>query len=255
MKYRKQISLILIYLCLVGLSGYGHGAGLYLKQKSVLDPENENEARLNRLQPPEEVLKAVGITKGMTVAEIGAGRGRYVVQLAVRVGEIGKVYAEDIDAAALSHLKNRCEQWGLENVEIILGEVIDPKLPEGKLDLIFVISSYHHFDDPVSLLRTALSALKPEGKLAVVEWIPWNKNDHEGTTPEKMKAEMNDAGYILERTESINVAKKLNIYIFKMKDSYPFYLYFPEADLMNSVRSFFSLAREGLRMYIMCPAL
>jgi len=220
MKKRRYISVILVFLSVYGLSVYGDGAGLFQKQQSVLDPENENEARLNRLQPPEQVLKIIGVTKGMTMAEIGAGRGRYIVQLAVRVGETGKIYAEDIDEAALRHLENRCEQWGLENVEIILGEVTDPKLPEGALDLIFIISSYHHFDDPVSLLRTAKSALKPGGKLAVVEWLPWNKNDDEGTSPEDMEAEMNDAGYELERMETLDVAKKLNIYIFRMKNSH-----------------------------------
>ncbi|UCG28407.1 MAG: hypothetical protein JSV24_03335, partial [Bacteroidales bacterium] len=60
--------------------------------QNVLTPENANEARLNRLQPPEQVMDAIGIKPGMVVAEIGAGRGRYVVQLAVRVGETGKVY-------------------------------------------------------------------------------------------------------------------------------------------------------------------
>ena len=70
-------------------------------QREVLQPDNANEARLNRLQPPDRVMDAIGVKPGMVVAEIGAGRGRYVVQLAVRVGERGKVYAEDIDAASL----------------------------------------------------------------------------------------------------------------------------------------------------------
>ena len=68
------------------------------ENKTVLTPENANEARLNRLQPPDQVMDAIGIKPGMVVAEIGAGQGRYVVQIAARVGETGKVYAEDIDA-------------------------------------------------------------------------------------------------------------------------------------------------------------
>ncbi len=68
------------------------------KPSGVLAPENANEARLNSLQPPAKVLDVIGVRPGMTVAEIGAGRGRYAVQLAVRVGPGGKVYAEDIDA-------------------------------------------------------------------------------------------------------------------------------------------------------------
>jgi len=157
----------------------------------------------------------VGITPGMVVAEIGAGRGRYVVQLAVRVGETGKVYAEDIDAAALEHLEGRCRKWGLSNVETILGEVTDPGLPPSSLDLLFVVSSYHHFEDPVALLRNARSALKPDGSLAIVEWLPWNRNDKEGTTPEDMEAQMKEAGYRLVRSEKLDVAKPLRIYIFR----------------------------------------
>jgi len=181
----------------------------------VLEPENDDEARLNRLLPPYQIMDVVGVTKGMVVAEIGAGRGRFFVQLAVRVGETGKVYAEDIDASALRHLENRCEKWGIFNVETILGNVIDPKLPVGELDLIFVVSSYHHFKDPAVLIRNARSALKPEGRLAIAEWLPWNENDREGTTPDDMVTQMKSAGYVLISTEKLEVAKPLNIYIFR----------------------------------------
>lgn len=98
--------------------------GLKAQEKeTVLTPETSNEAMLNRLQPPAQVMDAIGVEPGMVVAEIGAGRGRYVVQLAMRVGETGKVYAEDIDSAALDHLAKRCSRWNLENVETILGDV------------------------------------------------------------------------------------------------------------------------------------
>ncbi|MBD3414684.1 MAG: methyltransferase domain-containing protein [Candidatus Aminicenantes bacterium] len=213
-----QSLLSLFVICVLVFNCFGICLDSVQQQKTVLDPENENEARLNRLQPPEKILDIVGVSAGMKVAEIGAGKGRYVVQLAARVGNTGKVYAEDIDAEALDYLKDRCERWDLENVEIILGEATDPRLPQGILDLIFIVSSYHHFDDPVSLLRKARGALKPDGRLAIVEWIPWNKNDDEGTTPQEMEAEMNTAGYQLKRTESLDVAKKLNIYIFWVKD-------------------------------------
>ncbi|MGD8534998.1 MAG: class I SAM-dependent methyltransferase [Candidatus Aminicenantes bacterium] len=186
------------------------------EQKDVLAPENANEARLNRLQPPDKVMDAIGVMPGMVVAEIGAGRGRYVVQFAVRVGENGKVYAEDIDAAALKYLEKRCERWGLKNVETILGDVTDPKLPEGKLDLIFVISAYHHFEDPVALLRNARSALKPDGIMAIGEWLPTDERPRSGTSPEKLEAQMKAAGYRLERLETFLKANRMYIYIFRI---------------------------------------
>lgn len=196
-------------------------SGLSQQITGILDPENDNEARLNRLLPPDEIMDAVGITPGMVLAEIGAGRGRFVVQLAVRVGETGKVYAEDIDAAALRHVENRCEKWGLFNVETILGDVTDPELPVGDLDLIFVVSSYHHINDPVALLHKARSTLKTDGRLAIAEWLPWNESDREGTTPEDIVAQMKSAGYELISTEKLEVAKPLNVYIFRPISSLP----------------------------------
>jgi len=189
------------------------------EQKGVLAPENANEARLNRLQPPDKVMDAIGVSPGMVVAEIGAGRGRYVVQFAVRVGENGKVYAEDIDDAALKYLEKRCERWELKNIETILGDVTDPKLPEGKLDLIFVISAYHHFEDPVALLRNARPALKPDGMLAIGEWFPTDESPQSGTPPEKMEAQMKAAGYKLERIETFLKANRMYIYIFRIDDN------------------------------------
>jgi ubiquinone/menaquinone biosynthesis C-methylase UbiE len=189
------------------------------EKKGVLEPENSNEARLNRLQPPDQVMDAIGVVPGMTVAEIGAGRGRYVVQLAVRVGENGKVYAEDIDAAALKHLDQRCERWGLRNVETVLGEVKDPKLPEGELDLIFIISSYHHFEDPITLLRNARPSLKPDGMLAIGEWLPSDNNRSECTTLEQMESQMNVAGYKLDRIETFLKKNNMYIYIFRLDEN------------------------------------
>jgi len=91
MHRKRHIILIAILIVLIASAA----AQNTREQQGVLAPENANEARLNRLQPPDKVMDAIGVSSGMVVAEIGAGRGRYVVQLAVRVGENGKVYAED----------------------------------------------------------------------------------------------------------------------------------------------------------------
>jgi ubiquinone/menaquinone biosynthesis C-methylase UbiE len=203
-KKASIIVMILLMFFFVRANG-----SVYQEQQGVLAPENANEARLNRLQPPEQVMDAIGIKPGMVVAEIGAGRGRYVMQIAVRVGETGKVYAEDIDAAALKHLEKRCEKWGLQHVETILGDVTNPKLPEGEMDLIFVISAYHHFHDPVALMRNAKPSLKPNGVVAIGEWL-------NATSPEQVETQMKAAGYKLERTETFLEKNNLYIYIFRI---------------------------------------
>ena len=127
------------------------------------------EERHNRAQPPEKVMDAIGVTAGMTVAEVGAGRGRYAVRMAGRVGREGKVYANDISAGDLEYLRERCERDGIGNLETVLGEVTDPKLPEGEIDLVYVINSYHHFEEPVALLKKILPCLKPGGRLVIIE--------------------------------------------------------------------------------------
>jgi ubiquinone/menaquinone biosynthesis C-methylase UbiE len=184
-------------------------------EPSRVAPENANEARLNRLQPPGQVMDIIGAAAGMTAAEIGAGRGRYVVHLADRVGPEGKIYAEDIDGDALRHLAERCRRAGFANVETVLGDPADPKLPAGKLDLIFVISSYHHFGDPVALMSRARPALKPTGRLAIAEWVPPKEGRGDGTPPEKMRSQMESAGFVLERIDKSLEANDLNIYLFR----------------------------------------
>ena len=180
------------------------------EQTGVLAPESANEARLNGLQPPEQVMDAIGLEPRMAIAEIGAGQGRYVVQLAVRVGSQGAVYAEDIDGAALDHLTKRCRRWDLTHVTAVLGTLTDPKLPAGALDRIFVISAYHHFDDPVLLMRNARRSLKPDGRLAIAEWL-----GDSGTPPDRMEAQMKAAGYRLDRIDKRLEANNLYIYLFR----------------------------------------
>ena len=187
--------------------------------QGVLAPENANEARLNDIQPPEDVLRAAGVQPGMVVGEIGAGHGRYTVQIAVRVGDKGRVYANDIDAPALEHLKQRCAKWGIGNVETVLGEETDPRLPPGKLDLLFMISTYHHIVRPTELMRNALPALKPDGRLAIAEWVPLAGQSRPGsaTPSEVLEKQMNQAGYALERTVPFHEASRgFNVYVFRV---------------------------------------
>ncbi|HOB53624.1 MAG TPA: class I SAM-dependent methyltransferase [Acidobacteriota bacterium] len=208
--------LVVILTCAalaLGCQAAGSATGGSPPSQGMLDPENENEARLNRLQPPDRVMDAVGVAPGQVVAEIGAGRGRYTVQLIARVGADGRVYAEDIDADALKHLRARCDRWNIRNVETVLGEVNDPRLPPNSLDLIFIISSFHHFDDPVTLMGNARQALKRTGRLAIVEWAP-RPGRSEYLTPEQMAATMKRAGFTLTRTETFLLANGLYIYIF-----------------------------------------
>src|SRR5512136_3208439 len=105
------------------------------------------EVRLNERQPPEFVLKTIGIRPGMVVGEVGAGRGRYTVQIASRIGPGGRLYANDIDRAALEALRRRSADLGFTNVEIVVGTITETRLPERTLDMIVMVNVVHCLAD------------------------------------------------------------------------------------------------------------
>ena len=175
------------------------------------------ENRHNKLQPPDKVMDAIGLKQGMVIGEIGAGRGRYAVFLAERVGEKGRVYANDISKKDLDYLDHRCKRDNINNIETILGEEIEPKFPENTLDIAFVINTYHHLEKPTALLKNVVPALKPDGILAIVEHEP-KKSGYSlqsSTTKETLIRQVSDAGFRLDRIETF--LERDNIYIFKLK--------------------------------------
>ena len=175
------------------------------------------EARHNAIQPPDEVMDAIGVEPGWVIAEVGAGRGRYVVHMATRVGDAGKVYANDIDDDALEYLEHRCERDGISNVETVLGGVTDPKLPEGALDMVYMINTYHHLEKPVELMRNIAPSLKPDGILVIIEHdaekIP-GEEEHT-TSKEVLLRQAWEAGFELVRIETF--LEKDNINIFRVR--------------------------------------
>jgi SAM-dependent methyltransferase len=175
------------------------------------------DRELNRRQPPDKVLTAAGVRPGMVVGEVGAGRGRYTVEIARRVGPAGKVYANDIDATALESLRNRCRTEKLANVETIVGEVRNPRFPPGALDLAFMINTFHHLDDPVALLHNLKPSLKPGATLVIVEKDPVKSPDRpsHSTPRETVERQGQEAGFELIRVETFLALD--NIYIFRVK--------------------------------------
>lgn len=118
----------------------------------------------------EKMLKNLGVKPGMTVCDMGCGNGFYSLKLAELVGKDGKVLAVDIQPEMLRLLKARAEEQDIDNVELILGDIDDPKLPEGKVDLILCSDVYHEFSHPVEMLAGMRKALKPEGRIALLEF-------------------------------------------------------------------------------------
>jgi SAM-dependent methyltransferase len=140
--------------------------------RQQIDRVAASEQRANAGQPPAKVMDASGVKPGMVIGELGAGRGRYTVHLAGRVGAAGKVYANDIDTEALAFLRERCVREKITNVEIILGTVNDPRFPSGRLDMVFMVWVYHMLEHPAAILKNIVPALKPGATIVMVEPIP-----------------------------------------------------------------------------------
>lgn len=127
------------------------------------------EQELNRRQPPVVVFNAIGVRSGMTIGEIGAGRGRYTVLLASKVGQTGKIYANDIDESSLAYLRGRCRRLSLSNVETIVGEVDNPLFDNNSLDMAIMVLVYHMIENPDNLLHNLKKSLKPGSRLVIID--------------------------------------------------------------------------------------
>jgi len=141
------------------------------------------------------VMDLAGLKPGMTVADIGAGNGYYTVRLADRVGEDGRVLAQDIDREALAGLGRRIEREGLENVSIRRGEEADPRLPENSFDRVFMVHMYHEIQQPYEFLWRMWPALRKGGQVVVVDID--RPTDQHGIDPLLLSCEFERVGYEL----------------------------------------------------------
>jgi ubiquinone/menaquinone biosynthesis C-methylase UbiE len=154
-------------------------------------------------EEPDKALAAIGIAKGSTVADIGAGSGYMTWRMAKLVGPAGKVYANDIQQAMLDLLKKNIEQRKLNNVEMVLGAPDDPKLPAGQIDLVLLVDVYHEFSEPQKMLRHIRESLKADGRLVLLEYrgedpsVPI-RPEHKMTVAQ-VKAELEPEGFRMDK--------------------------------------------------------
>ncbi|MDH4195927.1 MAG: class I SAM-dependent methyltransferase, partial [Candidatus Aminicenantes bacterium] len=169
----------------------------------------------DRDHEPDKVMDIAGVVPGMVIGEVGAGGGYFTFKLAVRVGEGGKVYANDIDSGALRSLRNRARREGVVNIETIVGEVEDPLLPAGALDMVFMVNVFHDLAKPVELLRNLVPSLKPGGTVVILDRDPEKvrgQSRHFLPT-ETILAKVKEAGFELVRMETF--LRYHNLYIVR----------------------------------------
>lgn len=176
----------------------------------------EWEESFESFQPSLKIMDLIGIKEDMYVGEIGGGNGRFAVRVARRVGDSGKVYANDIDLKAVRFMTQRCERDNINNMQVILSRPTNPNFPRNKLDLVYVINTYHYFADPVRLLANTKYSLKPEGKLAIVASDPKKikKKKQRGVSKGQILRQVSEAGYELIRMDTVSLVYD-NIYLFR----------------------------------------
>lgn len=160
-------------------------------------------------QKPEQVMDALYIGEGSVVADLGAGGGWFTIRLARRVGHQGKVYAEDIQRLMIEAITRRVQREGLANVEPILGNDVDPfpGLAPGTLDAVLIVDAFHEMADPVVLLRNVARALKPRGRIGIIDYRegeggPGPDDPQSRVPPSVIVARAGEAGLAFDREET-----------------------------------------------------
>lgn len=149
----------------------------------------------------ERVVETLELSPGQTVADVGAGSGRYSRPLARAVAPGGVVYAVDIDQGALDRNQRAAKDEGLTNITPVLAEASDAKIPE-PVDVIFFSDSLHHVPDPPAYVKHVRRYLKPGGRIVVLDFSRnWPGAHHiRRYTADELDAWMSDAG--LQRVAS-----------------------------------------------------
>lgn len=160
---------------------------------SIVSSRWSNEEARDRLNEAAHVMDLSGIKPGMTVADIGAGEGYYTIRLGQRVGEDGRVLAEDIVPQVRDALAERVARERLDNVSVRLGLPADPRLPPGSFDRVLMVHMYHEIGQPYEFLWRLRPALKPGGEVVVVDAD--RATQMHGTPPNLLQCEFEAVGY------------------------------------------------------------
>ena len=167
-------------------------------------------------EQPEQVLDALNITPGSTVADIGAGTGYFSLRLAKRVSPQGRVLATDIQPQMLELLDENRRAAGVGNIEPILCTPTDAKLPEGQLDLALMVDVYHELAYPEETMAQVRRALKPDGRLVLVEYrgedarVPI-KPEHKMTLAQ-VRSEIEPMGFRLQEVFEFLVHQRVIVF-------------------------------------------
>ena len=166
----------------------------------------------NNASDTAKLIEVLQLKPGSIVAEIGAGSGDLTIAVAKQVGPAGRVYTSELGAERLASLRKAVTKSEAGNVEVIEGQAAHANLPEGCCDAVFMRNVYHHFDDPSTMNASFLRALKPGGRVAVIDFEPRNNaavgppgqrgtDKAHGVSTDVVSGELKAAGFQIATTE------------------------------------------------------
>lgn len=182
-------------------------------------PVEDPQAVVQKLFPKDEelqrerltdVARQLRLTAGSTVADVGCGDGEVAVVWSRAVGPAGRVYAEDIGARQVKAARKQAKKHHARNVTVIRGEAADPHLPAGALDGISLFWVYHELEKYPEMLASFRKALKPDGRLVIVDPTPHKTGERPRAVQSKnhvlrtdiAEADLRNAGFeILHRDD------------------------------------------------------
>ena len=161
------------------------------------DPERD------KWQKPHEVITALKLAPDQSAADIGAGTGYFAVRLA-RMLPGGRVYAVDIEPDMVKYLAARAAKENLLNLTAVAGAVDEARIP-APVDLVLLVDVYHHIDQRAEYFRRLRAALKPGGRVAIIDFrvdAPVGPPQQARIAPDRVKAELKNAGYVIDTEHS-----------------------------------------------------
>ncbi len=141
----------------------------------------------------DKVMELLAITPGKTVADIGAGSGWFTVRAARKVTQTGKVYAVDINPAAIRYVQERAKKENLPNITTVSGSADNPRLPPDSVDAVLLLKTYHEVAEPVALMRNLHSSLRPGARIGIIDRN--GNGENHGVQKKVVVQEMESAGY------------------------------------------------------------
>jgi SAM-dependent methyltransferase len=199
--FLRPALVLLAFFFAIGLAGTAYQVVRTLQQLTIV------EALRDSWQQPNETIRHLNLKEGAVVVDLGSGAGYFALKLSDDVGKNGRVIAVDLRRLSLLFLRIRALLLGKHDIETIVGDTDDPHLRTSSVDSVLIANTYHELTDPHAILRHVSNALRPGGRIVVIDRMPGDRDfdsaAHHHVVPSMVETDLREAGLdILSREDS-----------------------------------------------------